>query len=358
MAITIIYTFRNRDARRIKKSLDSLAQQITKNFKVIFVDYGSNEEVSTEIKTLINQYDFANYIYLFTNEQPWNKCKALNYVIKNLESEYCFTADADMIFHPNFTQELEKLSALSKATYFQVGFLDREESLKDLSFEKYKIKFLSTTEATGLTLFPVEKLKLVNGFDEFFHFWGAEDTDIHNRLKNVECDVVYYDSEPLLLHQWHKNYRSRETKQLNKELQLSGIVEVNHKHLKYNLENQISKVNFETWGTVLTHEEFNELVTLSSKIISTEKSIIDHFLFYELPNVKDKSIAVKIEKQKDHYDLKYKTKKLLGKKIIQTYTLKEINDLLLMHIVSFYHNFPYSYQITDDLNSITFKIKK
>ncbi len=358
MTISIIYTFRNRDSRRIKKSLDSLAKQVAQNFKVFFVDYGSDANISQEIKNLLDQYEFATYIYLYTNEQPWNKCKALNYIVKDLKSGYCFTADADIIFDLKFTQKLEKFSIPNTATYFQVGFLDRDESLKDLLFEKYKIKFLSKKEATGLTLFPVEKLKLVNGFDEFFHFWGAEDTDVHNRLKNTGCEVVYYDSEVLLLHQWHKNYRSRETRELNKELQLSGIVEVNHKHLVYNLENRISKVNLETWGKVLSYEEFNELKTFQPKQLSTEKSIIDHFLYFELPNVKEKIIGVTIKRQSDHYNAKYKFKKLLGKKIIPTYTLKEVNDLLLMHIISCYQNFPYSYQISEDLNSITFKIKK
>src|SRR5215204_1188495 len=108
MTITILYTFRNRDTRRIKNSLDSLAKQSVQNFNVIFVDYGSNDVVSSEIRVLLNQYDFVTYIYLFTQEQPWNKCKALNYAIRNLESDYCFTADADMIFHSKFTRILEK----------------------------------------------------------------------------------------------------------------------------------------------------------------------------------------------------------------------------------------------------------
>lgn len=40
----------------------------------------------------------------------------------------------------------------------------------------------------------------------------------------------------MMLHQWHKNYRGRETKELNLELQLSKIVEINNRHLQYNLK--------------------------------------------------------------------------------------------------------------------------
>ncbi|MEP7095326.1 MAG: galactosyltransferase-related protein, partial [Flavobacterium sp.] len=271
----------------------------------------------------------------------------------------CFTADADMIFHPKFTDILEKLAEPNKATYFQVGFLNEEESLKDVPFENYKTNFLTNNEATGMTLFPVEKLKLINGFDEFFHFWGAEDTDVHNRLKNLGCEIVYYDTELLLLHQWHTNYRSRETQKLSNELQLSGIVELNHKHLVYNLNNKTTKVNSENWGIVLDNSEFNELSSVNPKILSTEKSKIDHFLYYELPNSKEKTIAIQIKKDGiDQIGVKTILKKLLGRKVTKHYTLKEINDLLLMHIVSFYHKHPYSYKISEDLKSITFKIKK
>lgn len=356
MKICIIYTFRNRDSRRVKNSLDSLAKQTKQNFDVIFIDYGSDEDTALEIKSLLKKYDFASYIYLNTNEQPWNKCKALNFAIKQIKSKYCFIADADIIFHSKFTLELERLTEPNKAVYFQVGFLSEEESSKNIPFEEYKIKFLTNHEATGMTLFPVENLYSINGFDEFFHFWGAEDTDIHNRLKNAGCEIEYYDQELLMLHQWHKNFRSRETKELGKELQLSGIVEINHQHLIYNLENKITKVNDENWGNLTDEKEFNELVVSSPLVLPDKKSSIDHFLHYELPNSKNKVLSVQIKENKS--EVKNKLKRILGKKIIEHYTLKEINDLFLLHIVSFYHSFPYSYKISEDLKSITFKIKK
>ncbi|SHG59033.1 glycosyltransferase family 2 protein [Flavobacterium johnsoniae] len=359
MQITIIYTFRNRDLVRIKKSLDSLVNQTLKNFTVFFVDYGSDENISLETKKLLSNYDFASYTYLYTNHQPWNKCKALNYVIEQIKSDYCFIADADMMFHSKFTLELEKLMNPYKIVYFQVGFLSKEESLKNISFEEYKIKFLTNKEATGMTLFPVEKLKEVNGFDEFFHFWGAEDTDIHNRLKNAGCEVEYYDRELLLLHQWHKNFRSREVKGLGKELQLSGIVEINHQHLIYNLENKVTIVKDQNKELSINEKLFSELNTCKPRVLFNAKESIDHFLYYELPNSKNEIISVEIRKYKNkEFDIKDKIKKILGKKVPKFYTLREINDLLLLHIISFYHYFPYSYTIGENLESIIFKIKK
>jgi len=101
MLITLIYPFRNRSLERIKKSLSSLELQENKNFEVQFVDYGSEEIFSKDVELLVKSFDFCTYQYSYTANQPWNKCRALNSVIKTLNTEYCFVADVDMIFAPN-----------------------------------------------------------------------------------------------------------------------------------------------------------------------------------------------------------------------------------------------------------------
>jgi glycosyltransferase involved in cell wall biosynthesis len=358
MKITILYTYRNRDIGRIRRSLDSLKQQLLQNFEVIFIDYGSKREVADEVKTVIAQYSFATYEYLYTELQPWNKSKAINYVLRNLNSEHCFIADVDMIFHPQFTSVLQQKISPNKASYFKVGYLSEEESKKELLFEEYKIKFYSNEEATGMTFFPTDVLKNRGGYDEFFHFWGSEDTDIHNRLKKAGCEVEYYKDKIFLLHQWHKNYRNRETKKLNTELQLKGIVEINNLHLLKNSENKEQIETSNEWGKVLSKEDFDELESIKTKVLSNEKDVIDYFLYQELPFLHQEIIGVRIKEGPFRNSFKYKIKRLLGKKVPQFYSLKEINDKLLLHIVSFYHQFPYSYKVSDDLKNIEFKIKK
>lgn len=358
MKITILYTYRNRELSRIIRSLDSLKQQLLQNFEVIFIDYGSKKELAIEVKTVIAQYGFATYEYLYTESQPWNKSKAINYVIRNLNSEYCFIADIDIIFHPEFTSILQEKISPNKATYFRVGYLSEEESKKELFFDKYNIKFYSNEEATGMTLFPVDVLKNIRGYDEFFHFWGSEDTDVHNRLKKLGFEVEYYKDKIVLLHQWHRNYRNRETKKLNKELQLKGIVEINSIYLLKNSERKERNNTSNEWGRVLSKEEFYELESIKTKDLSNEKDLIDYFLYQELPFLNQEIIAFNIKKNPFQNSFKYKLKILLGKKVPQFYNLKEINDKLLLHIISFYHQFPYTYKISKDLQNIEFKIKK
>jgi glycosyltransferase involved in cell wall biosynthesis len=102
--ITLLYPYRNREIQRIQRSMDSLAQQKVHNFNVVFIDYGSEDGIAAEAKALVEKYDFASYVYLYAKNQPWNKCKALNYAIKKLEEGYCFVADVDMIFILNLLQ--------------------------------------------------------------------------------------------------------------------------------------------------------------------------------------------------------------------------------------------------------------
>ncbi|TRX34840.1 glycosyltransferase [Flavobacterium sp. ZT3R18] len=356
--ITILYTYRNRDLVRIKRTLHSLSKQSLSNFKVLFLDYGSKKNLAYEVEQLIKEYDFANYEYLFTELQPWNKAKALNHAIKKVDTDYCFIADVDMIFHPKFTSVLEDKIHSNKIAYFQVGFLSKEESVKEIAFEEYKINFKSNEEATGMTLFPLAALHLINGYDEFFHFWGSEDTDIQNRLRNAGFEIEYCNDEVLLLHQWHKNYRSRETKALNPELQLSRTVEMNHLHLQTNLINKRTQVNESGWGMIISENEFIELKKETPRVITSKKVQIDYFLFNELPMLKGKIISVVFIEDPMISEFKYKVKKIMGKKVPEFYTLKEINDRVLLHIISFYHQVPYNYSISPDLKSITFSIKK
>ncbi|MBZ4036572.1 glycosyltransferase family 2 protein [Flavobacterium sp. 17A] len=357
--IGIIFPYRNREVERVKRSLDSLSLQENHNFKVIFVDYGSDLASSSAIKELIFQYKFASYIYSFSEFQPWSRAKALNIGLKNTTADYVFTADVDMIFSPNFISKLYELRNPLKAYYFKVGFLSEKESKADKKFEDYSIDFNTGVGAQGLSLFYLKNVEEIGGYDEFLHFWGAEDIDIHERLIRTGTESIFYNEETLLLHQWHQSYRKSETAVLIEGLQLKGVVQLNHQHLKSNQKNKVTKVNNEKWGNLISEADFNELETADCQITLNNKlEVIDHFLFVELPQYKDKIVSVQFTKDDFQDSLKYKVKKLLGKTVPQYYSLKEINDRLLLHIISFYHTYPYSFKIDKNLKSIRFKIKK
>ncbi|MFD1163099.1 galactosyltransferase-related protein [Hwangdonia seohaensis] len=359
--ISIIYPYRNRDIQRVKNSLESLQFQTNKVFEVHFVNYGSNENYTHQIENLLKGFSFVNYTYLYTKKQPWNKSKAINSVLKNLETGYFFVADIDMIFHSTFIDKALELSKNNEAWYFQVGFLSEEESKTSKKFEDYTIKFKSNKEATGLTMCSVKSAKAIRGFDEFYHFWGSEDSDFHVRLKNSGCNVNYFNEKLLMLHQWHKIYRHKESESLTADLQVSGIVQLNSCYLKQTIQNKKTIVNGNDWGETQTKQQFEKLVAHSNKqnkLISNGCAEIDYFLFQELPNLKPGIYSFQIRAKQQNTSLKTTLKSVLKNKKTQCYSLKTINDKLLFHIVNFYRNNPYNYNVSKDLKSITFVIEK
>lgn len=357
--ITVIFPYRDREISRIKKSLDSLNNQTNQNFKVLFVDYGSKLHFAKEVQNLVDSYNFAEYFYSYNSKQPWSRSKAINIGLKLVETPFVFIADIDLIFRNDFIDLLVKLKDPKKAYYFKVGFLSQNETYISKDFLDYQISFSSKATAQGLSLFPTKEMLNINAFDEFLHFWGAEDNDIHQRLVRAGIQSIFYKNEILLLHQWHESYRKNEKNTLTKQLQLRGITKLNQQHLIANQKNEVVKVNSEKWGAPISEKEYYELETYNSSISSTnKKEVVDHFLFVELPKFEKDILSIQFVEDPFPRTLKYKVKVLLGKTVPKYYSLKEINDMLLLHIISFYHAFPYSYEIDNDLKIITFKIKK
>lgn len=359
--LSIIYAYRNREHQRIRLSLESLEKQSNKDFQVFFVDYGSAENNSQRVKEICKKYHFVNYSYCSTEYQPWNKSKALNFIIKKVETEYCFIADVDIIFHSDFVNKAVKAQNLKKAIYFQVGFLKEEDTIKNeisKDFNEYSNYRKSNREVTGMTLIPVKALREVRGYDEFFHCWGAEDTDMHVRLINAGYEVVFFDNEVLLLHQAHMSYRSTEQTKLTNELQISGIVQLNHEHLNFAREQKITRVNVTNWGECMNHSELNELLEAPvTFVVSNEQRKIDDLLLGQLPQINNKIIKVRILEDPRMDSIKFKLKGILGKKIPQYYSLKEINDKILLHLISFYRGNPYIFRVKDNMNEIEFSVK-
>ncbi|WP_281322652.1 glycosyltransferase family 2 protein [Flavobacterium aestivum] len=357
--ITIIYPYRNREENRVKRSLDSLTQQNNHNFKVIFVDYGSVFNIAETIKKLTQNYDFVTYLYSYHCHQPWSRAKAINIGLKHVNTPYVFVADVDMIFSHDFIEKLIHIQNPNQAVFFKVGFLDQKESVQIKPFFEYNISFFSQVGAKGLSLFPLKTLNEIHGFDEFLHFWGAEDEDVHNRLENAGYQSIFYDQEILMLHQWHITYRKAESKELSQDLRLTNISRINFEHLLANKREKRTVVNLKQWGRSISKIEHEVLEnSIMPYFVGNKKESIDHFLFVTLPNFKGEVLNVIFQKDDFQDTLKYHVKKRLGKSVPRYYTLKEINDRVLLHLISFYNTHNYFYIIDNGLKSIQLKIKK
>jgi GT2 family glycosyltransferase len=359
LELTLLFTYRNRELERVKIAMDSLVAQGDSNFTVLFIDYGSSLSHSEALQELLVNYSFVTYFYSYHIDQPWSRAKAVNIGIQLVNTPYVFVSDIDMIFKRNFIEIVQQLKDPMVSVYFKVGFLSQLESKKNQTFEDYEISFCSKPSAQGLSLFPVEALKKVRGFDEFFHFWGAEDEDVHHRLAQAGYQISFYEEEILMLHRWHRTFRSLERDTLTKELQIKAISKLNEQYFFKNRDKKLVVVNSEIWGKSISKETYETLMNVRiNSVIFNNKEYIHHFLFIELPRLKDGIISVEFRASPNNNGLKYFLKKKMGKSVPSCYNLKEINDLLLLHLVSFYSNSIYSYTISDDLDSIQLRLKK
>jgi glycosyltransferase involved in cell wall biosynthesis len=63
MSLTFIACYRDRDGKRLQRSLDSLRAQTCRDFDLILLDYGSGTAWSAAIQRLVAQFPFCRYAY-------------------------------------------------------------------------------------------------------------------------------------------------------------------------------------------------------------------------------------------------------------------------------------------------------
>lgn len=356
--ITIIYANRDRDLERIRLTLDSLSKQTDQNFKVIFVDYGSKYELLVELKELFKNYTFVQLFALEVPQLLWNKSKALNYGILHASTPFIFIADVDLIFHYSAIQQLIKCSDLNGFSLFYLNYLSKEESVKlakKKSFNNLVIERVG--EVNGMILAPKKAFLAINGYDEFYHFYGAEDVDLFDRMERVGYKREIIRNE-LFYHYWHQSFQGSEDKLITQKPRVKNIMRINEQHYFMNNDMEIIRPRRqEEMGKIISNEA-SDLLKTPDKTYHVKNILaqVEHFLNEVMPTEK-KVICAVFEEDPYYSSMKHAFKKLL-KKQTQTYiSLKEVNDLILKKIVFEYRNANYSFKITEDLKSIDFRIQ-
>ena len=348
--ITLVLTNRNRDIRIIKNCLDSLQNQTDKDFEWFLVDYGSNEAYLSELHKLMFQYPQIQYISCPTSGQLWSKCRAINIALQKATQPYFVVGDIDLIFHPNYIHTLKSLAHSNTVHYFQYGFLSEKESLKEQTFEAFEVDFKGNKDVTGNTMFPTSTLKNVNGFDEFYQGWGAEDTDAHIRMQNLGLQLAFYDEQILVKHQWHpKAYRSKKsTHPFHSQLE-----RINHAYMIQTQKNNRTIVNqYQNWGQLTHDADYQKLQFPEKKIVVSSSSLQVNALLAQLKNFKNEVVEIEIHDLSKEVKNKNFVKRILGKKTIPVYDMEFVNNLVLEEIINNYRNCPYQYSFNRQTKKI------
>jgi glycosyltransferase involved in cell wall biosynthesis len=339
--ITLVLTYRNRDLGIVENCLNSLREQSIKSFKVFLVDYGSDLNYANGIKKMVANYDFIQLIECPVSGQLWNKCRAINIALKQTKTEYFLVGDIDLIFHPNFIKVASKVES-NKILYFKYGFLSEKESLFKKRFKDYEVDFTGGEEVTGTTLFPTDKLMEVNGYDEFYHGWGAEDTDIHIRLKEIGLTIEFYNKEILVKHQWHpKAYRSKfSTSPFH-----SNLERVNNKYMSLTAKQRRTLVNLNfDWGKLPKKKEYELLKRKSNHSIKIKTIDFEiSSLLAQFRNFRNEVVNIEIIEGSASNKNKQYLKRILNKKHLVFLDIEIVNNLILEEIIKNYRNQPYIY---------------
>ena len=199
--ISIIVGYRNRELERVKRSIDSIAAQTYTNFELIFVDYGSEINISKSVKLLIESYIFAKYIYVDTRGMFWNRAHALNIGVSYANSEILVFLDVDLILDLHFLEKISKLSYIDYYYTFSCFYLPENF---DYASNIFKNGIHYEQNYVGLCSLRKSSFTSIGGFDEYYMVWGVEDDDLNMRLTTAGIQRNQMNAiEFKIFHQWH-----------------------------------------------------------------------------------------------------------------------------------------------------------
>lgn len=204
--LSIVFGYRNREVLRVKRCLDSLKNQTFIDFDVIFIDYGSNDSYATQIRSLVEQYAFVRYYYLYTVGHPWNRSHALNTGIRVSDASYILMGDVDLIYSPNAIFGLMEKAAPKRIVFGSMFYLGKTFAAWDRLFAVPLSKFKDSGDGPIGAIYLAYRpdLESIHGFDEYYCFWGVEDRDLDRRMRLIGAVSIQLDKYRYpIFHQWH-----------------------------------------------------------------------------------------------------------------------------------------------------------
>ncbi|WP_405377268.1 glycosyltransferase family 2 protein [Nonlabens sp. Asnod3-A02] len=345
MSLSIVIVNRNRAFEIVQKTLDSIYPQLNDSIMLTIVDYGSDIDYQHKFKALLEESFPKIYFILCPMQgQLFHKTRAINMVLRDCTATFFMVLDMDCIAHPEFIEKALILASENEVINFPYGFLKEEESKSLKAFSDYQVDFIGGL--TGTAIFNTAKLQTINGFDEFYHNWGAEDADMFDRLERIGVQTNLYKEDVLLLHQWHaKGYRDKKSKQPFH----SYLEKVNHEYYTLSRKRNITKVNLDDqWGLTCDPAAYTRLKE-PTEIWEFENYQQEITGLFASLIVQPQENPVEIRITKVSKNSKDKIKKILNKKTKSVLDMDLVNDRLLETIILHYRNRPYFYEYDKDL---------
>lgn len=193
--ITVIITIRNRESSRIENQVNSI-RKYGANPTIHVVDYGSDENYKNQYEKLCAKLNIK-FTHMYAEGLPWNKCRAINYGVRQATTSFIVTSDVDMIYTSNPFQwcldNFEEKCIYHIPTYWLP---------KSANFKKAQAAGIGNSG--GFVFSHIQAFIDTNGYDERFVYWGKEDADFPIRLRTLGYKQIWLpETEHKLYHQWH-----------------------------------------------------------------------------------------------------------------------------------------------------------
>lgn len=225
--ISIAITYFNRKKQFIN-TLISLTHSSVKNFEVIVVDDGSDED--QRIEDLQEQFDFLKVIRINKEDkQHFNPCVPYNLAFSKCSGDFIVIQNAECMHYGDILKAV--VEKLNDNNYISFGCYSIDEEITNkIKFNeeelqsKLKIEFLPINQEvngrngwynhgkyrpTGLhfcSAITRNNLKKLNGFDErYANGCCFDDNEFLHRVKILGLQI-YFENEQVCLHQYHENF--------------------------------------------------------------------------------------------------------------------------------------------------------
>lgn len=203
--ISIVIPARNRQ-HNLYCAVKSIIQQTYKDFEVIVVDYGGEDDT----KQMLDSFSDSRIRYIYVDEKGiWNLPRARNVGIRNSTGELIICVDADMVLAADV---LERVYADFRIRKDPVLYqIHRRDILPDGSMKLYE-------PMDGVGAFPGcfqacsrGSWFAVRGFDERLCGYGYEDGDLAVRMRRIDVQQYWMPIDVKIYHQYHKESPAMET---------------------------------------------------------------------------------------------------------------------------------------------------
>jgi glycosyltransferase involved in cell wall biosynthesis len=229
--------------RALNIALDCLCRQNDSNYEIIVADDGSKTETKDLVKKYQKKFVGKKTIkYVWQEDRGFRLARIRNLAVKAASGEYLVFIDGDCLAPPTYLQKHRKLmekgwmirgqrilTSKDFTNKILEGDIDYKNNkfwtFEDIFYNKIKGNFNRFSPALEIPILWMRKIApkhwgsvrgcnmaiwkedyiKINGSDEYFEGWGAEDSDLSVRLVNSGVRIKNGDFCSYVIHLWHKN---------------------------------------------------------------------------------------------------------------------------------------------------------